>query len=273
MRHRIGLPSVNIERLRRWFWRRLVDLREVAGSTDDSWAGFQVFVVGTAVGALTVGWFIPMEWGWRLLLAALIYAALWRLMRRDAALEQRARGLAPAHPAGWWLIGAGGLIAITGVGGVLHALGLPGWAVVAGSAFAALYATDIVSGALARVWPAANPMAWYPQAVEADRRQRVRERRSTMESAGLAAYVVDHGRLIHEDIDGLGEPRRLWRAERPGGDTDLVMVEVRNSTPEADGSRRTYWLRVPPHVRTCQAAVAWTFAIESQDDYQLIAES
>ena len=39
------------------------------------------------------------------------------------------------------------------------------------------------------------------------------------------------------------------------------MVEVRNSTPEPDGSRKTYFLRVPPTVRTAREAVAWTFGL------------
>ena len=37
-------------------------------------------------------------------------------------------------------------------------------------------------------------------------------------------------------------------AERPGDDP-MVMVEVINSSPEPDGSYRTYWLRVPPTMR------------------------
>lgn len=265
--------SPSIARLRRWLWRRLVDLREMAGGTDEAWDGLVGFVVATAISAVTVGWFVPSEWGWRLLIAAIIWIPLWWATGRSAADGQRDLGMPPAHPGGWWLIGAGSLIALLGVGLALHALGLPGWVVVAGGVFASLYAVDVVVLVLARVWPAANPMSWYPHAVDADRRKRVRHRRRTIGRTGLAAYVVDHGRPIHADADGLGEPRRLWRAERPGGDTALVMVEVRNSTPEPDGSRRTYWLRVPPHVRTCQEAVAWTFGIEGPDQYQPIAES
>jgi len=270
---RIDLPSPNTARLRRWAWRRLVDLREMAGGTNEAWDGFLGFVVATAVGALTVGRFVPTEWGWRLLLAAIIWTPLWLATGRSAADGQRAFGLPPAHPAGWWLIGAGGLVAILGVGLALHSLGLPGWVVVAGGVLASCYAVEVVALVLARVWPAANPMSWYAQAVDADRRRRVWDRRRAMGRTGLAVYVVNHGRPFQADIDGLGEPRRLWRAERPGGDTALVMVEVRNSTPEPDGSRRTYWLRVPPHINTCQAAVAWTFGIESHDDYRLAAES
>lgn len=43
------------------------------------------------------------------------------------------------------------------------------------------------------------------------------------------------------------------------GEEPVVVVEVVNSTPEPDGSHRTYFLRVPPTMRTATAAVAWTF--------------
>jgi len=45
-------------------------------------------------------------------------------------------------------------------------------------------------------------------------------------------------------------------------DEDLVIVEVTNTTPEPDGTARTYWLRVPPDMRTARQAVAWTFELD-----------
>ena len=39
------------------------------------------------------------------------------------------------------------------------------------------------------------------------------------------------------------------------------MVEVQNSTPEPDGSYRTYFLRVPNHTFTARDGVAWTFGL------------
>jgi hypothetical protein len=89
-------------------------------------------------------------------------------------------------------------------------------------------------------------------------------RRQLIETYGPERFLQAVGEIVHEDVDGLGQPRRLWRAAR-AGDEALVMVEVRNSTPEPDGSRRTYWLRVPPFVHDCQAAVAWTFGITSHE--------
>jgi hypothetical protein len=68
--------------------------------------------------------------------------------------------------------------------------------------------------------------------------------------------------LVHEDETG-----RLWRRVfaahqwGSGRDEPVVMVEVTNSTPEPDGSHRTYWLRVPPGTMTAREGVAWTFGM------------
>ncbi|MER0246295.1 DUF6745 domain-containing protein, partial [Streptomyces sp. HSW2009] len=56
----------------------------------------------------------------------------------------------------------------------------------------------------------------------------------------------------------------LWRIEL-AGDEAVVMVEVVNSTPEPDGSSRTYWLRVPPRTTTAREGVAWTFGLPAEE--------
>jgi hypothetical protein len=61
----------------------------------------------------------------------------------------------------------------------------------------------------------------------------------------------------------------LWRAEMPG-DEPLVMIEVRNATPDPDGSRRTFWLRVPPEVLTAVEGVAWTFDLPPERYHPLV---
>ena len=43
-------------------------------------------------------------------------------------------------------------------------------------------------------------------------------------------------------------------------------VEVVNGTAEADGSRKRYFLRVPPAMRTPREAVAWTYGLTA-DQY------
>jgi hypothetical protein len=79
-------------------------------------------------------------------------------------------------------------------------------------------------------------------------------RRVLMERYGPDRYLREAGgQVVQRDHCG-----NLWRAEVPG-DEPLVMIEVRNATPEPDGSRRTFWLRVPPQVLTALEGVAWTF--------------
>jgi len=88
---------------------------------------------------------------------------------------------------------------------------------------------------------------------------------------GEERFVRERGVVIDSDLDLLGQPRRLWRAERPRDDA-IVMVEVVNSTPEPDGSRRHYFLRVRPNHGTCKQAVAWTFGL-TDTQYQLVQET
>lgn len=52
--------------------------------------------------------------------------------------------------------------------------------------------------------------------------------------------------------------RRRWRWEA------WAAVEVRNGTPEPDGTYRRYFLQVPPTMRTPREAVAWTYGLSEQ---------
>ncbi|MFJ3671432.1 DUF6745 domain-containing protein [Streptomyces sp. NPDC090106] len=83
-------------------------------------------------------------------------------------------------------------------------------------------------------------------------------RRVMLEYYGYDRYLTDSGaRPLHHDETGT-----LWRIDLPD-DEPVVMVEVLNSTPEPDGTHRTYWLRVPPTTRTAKAGVAWTFGLDA----------
>ncbi|MGW8363907.1 DUF6745 domain-containing protein [Streptomyces wedmorensis] len=84
-------------------------------------------------------------------------------------------------------------------------------------------------------------------------------RRVMLEHYGYDRYLADSGaRPGHRDETGV-----LWRIESDD-DEDVVMVEVVNSTPEPDGTHRTYWLRVPPGTRTAREGVAWTFGLRPE---------
>ncbi|MEU0527251.1 DUF6745 domain-containing protein [Streptomyces niveus] len=84
-------------------------------------------------------------------------------------------------------------------------------------------------------------------------------RRVMLEYYGYDRYLAESGaEPIGKDETGI-----LWRIALDD-DEDVVMVEVVNSTPEPDGTSRTYWLRVPPNTRTAKEGVAWTFGLDAQ---------
>lgn len=97
-------------------------------------------------------------------------------------------------------------------------------------------------------------------------------RRVMTERFGPERLVREGGaELVDEDEIG-----RLWRRSFSGSRWNppepVVMVEVRNSTPEPDGSVRTYYLRVPPTIQTARAAVAWTFGLQGAT-YEPVVET
>jgi hypothetical protein len=65
----------------------------------------------------------------------------------------------------------------------------------------------------------------------------------------------------------------LWRTAFQVDGEHYTAVEVVNATPEADGSYRRYFLRVPPTTRTARAAVAWTFGFDKPRDYLVAVQS
>ncbi|GGV06533.1 hypothetical protein GCM10010275_53210 [Streptomyces litmocidini] len=101
--------------------------------------------------------------------------------------------------------------------------------------------------------------------------ERIREeenaelRRVMLEYHGYDRYLAASG-ARHEHSDETGV---LWRIAL-ADDEDVVMVEVVNSTPEPDGTHRTYWLRVPPRTRTAREGVAWTFGLRPEEYEPLV---
>ncbi|MEU0371101.1 DUF6745 domain-containing protein [Streptomyces sp. NPDC006283] len=92
-------------------------------------------------------------------------------------------------------------------------------------------------------------------------------RRVMLEYYGYDRYLAESGaEPVHRDETGI-----LWRITL-ADDEDVVMVEVLNSTPEPDGTHRTYWLRVPPTTRTAKEGVAWTFGIQA-DAYEPLQQT
>jgi hypothetical protein len=95
---------------------------------------------------------------------------------------------------------------------------------------------------------------------EIEREQNQEVRRIMVEAYGAQRYLENsNAEMIHADLSG-----QLWRKNMPN-DEPLVMVRVKNSTPEPDGSIKVYWLRVPPTVLTAQEGVAWTFNMQGHE--------
>lgn len=97
---------------------------------------------------------------------------------------------------------------------------------------------------------------------EIDGEDNIEVRRVLMELYGVSRYLVD-SRATEIDRDDYGI---LYSKESPDGeDEPLVMVRVVNQTLEPDGTRKEYFLRVPPEMRTARQAVAWTFGFEESE--------
>jgi hypothetical protein len=129
--------------------------------------------------------------------------------------------------------------------------------------------------------PVAQHVIEQPQRItvaEIERESNAEVRRVLLERYGPARYLADSGAAVIDRV-ALDDTRvpfgvrgaKLLRKEVPG-DEPLVFVELRNSTPEPDGSTKVYHLRVPPDMRSCIAAVAWTWD-KAAGDYAPQAET
>jgi hypothetical protein len=106
-----------------------------------------------------------------------------------------------------------------------------------------------------------------PQLILAIRNVTVR--REAMQSYGIERLLRDGGATrVKGDKFGV-----LWRMPSDNEtDPHAQWVEVKNSTPEPNGRRARYFLRVPPTVETPREAVAWSFDHEAAN-FAMAAES
>jgi hypothetical protein len=92
-------------------------------------------------------------------------------------------------------------------------------------------------------------------------------RRVLLERFGLERFLSKaKAEVLDEDRDFGGE-RKLLRVPMVGGE-DLVCVLVL-----CPSTSRRYILRVPPTMRTCRQAVAWTAGFDNPDDYRPLVET
>jgi hypothetical protein len=93
-------------------------------------------------------------------------------------------------------------------------------------------------------------------------------RRAMIERFGMARFLQESGaKIIHRDEFGI-----LYIKVLPHENEPVVIVKVVNSTPEPDGTYKEYFLRVPPHITTARAAVAWTFDM-SEAEYEPVIQT
>jgi hypothetical protein len=118
--------------------------------------------------------------------------------------------------------------------------------------------------------PVEERVAFRPESITAREvlgERNAERRRVLMERMGHQRFFKEsRARVLDRDRDAGGE-RRLLRMRIPD-DEDLVCVAV-----VCPSTRREYLIRVPPTMRTCRQAVAWTAGFDDPDDYRPIAEA
>jgi hypothetical protein len=92
-------------------------------------------------------------------------------------------------------------------------------------------------------------------------------RRVMMERFGLDRFMREAGAQVLDQDRDRGGPRRLLRIELPGDEPLLCVSVICPST------HRQFMLRVPPTMKTCREAVAWTAGFDNPDDYQPSVET
>ena len=88
-------------------------------------------------------------------------------------------------------------------------------------------------------------------------------RRMLLEGFGYEKFLAEvKGEVVHKDGD-----YRLIRIEWNKDEEPIKLVRVKDAS-----TNRMYVLRVPPTVKTCKEAIAWTFGL-SEDEYNPIKET
>ena len=92
-------------------------------------------------------------------------------------------------------------------------------------------------------------------------------RRVLLERFGLDRFLREaNAEVLDADRDAGGE-RKLLRVAM-AGDEDLVCVLV-----HCPSTGHQYILRVPPTMKTCREAIAWTAGFDDPDKYRPLLET
>ncbi len=98
---------------------------------------------------------------------------------------------------------------------------------------------------------------------EINREHNLEIRRVMLEIYTLERYLEESNAQL---LDRNDDPHvgSLYRISQ-NDDEDMVLLKVANSTMEADGTYKTYVIRVPPDMITARQARAWTFGFEAEE--------
>jgi hypothetical protein len=221
-----------------------------------------------ALQAMQPGQFDAIWPTYGLFLDALPAPAWSRRVARDRRARLRRRIDLAASAGPWWaleglaIVSERPLVAALDPRGRLHSESGPGIAWADGTAIWAWHGVAVPD------WVVTDPDRITTTSIGAEPNAEVR--RVMIERVGWERITREGGAVL-VDRDASGS---LWEVDRA---TDWSwdrarFVEVVNSTPEPDGSRRHYFIRVPPEMRTAHEAVAWTFNL-SEVEYRPLVET
>jgi hypothetical protein len=87
--------------------------------------------------------------------------------------------------------------------------------------------------------------------------------RVMLERVGIERFAAEsEAKIIHRDVDGQGNTRRLLAIPMP----NMPDREARVVVVDCPSTGHQYVLGVPPAMQTCQQAVAWTFGVDVAAD-------
>lgn len=113
-------------------------------------------------------------------------------------------------------------------------------------------------------------IAFHPETLTADEilAERNAERRRVMlERFGFECFMQEAAAEVIDQDQDTGGPRQLLRVPLED-DEDMVCVSVR-----CPSTGRHYMIRVPPGMRTCHQAAAWTAGFDNPNDYNPLVET
>lgn len=94
--------------------------------------------------------------------------------------------------------------------------------------------------------------------------------RVLIELMGYEKWLSQSGaKLVHNDVDQDGRPRKLWDTVERG----VGILEVFNSSPEPDGTFKKYFLRVPSNIPTVENALTWMIDDNPDAEFEMGIET